>query len=68
MDNNLTPGSGTTATFLSIFSGIFCVITLKDVQAIVTITAGMVGIVSGLYAARYWRIATKEKKQNLKSK
>lgn len=66
MDNNGTPGSGLVASIISVFSGIMAWISLKDTQVIITIIAGMVGIASGIFAIRYYIIATREKKQNLK--
>lgn len=47
---------------ISIFSAIMA-ITLKDVQAIVSISAGVVAIVSGCFAIRYYHIQTKKIKK-----
>jgi len=52
-------------TLLSLMFGFFALITMKDVQVWVSISAGVIGLVSGCFAIRYYFLAIKEKKRNL---
>jgi hypothetical protein len=66
MDGHTQPGTGLIASITSLFSWVVAWISLKDTQVIITILAGIVGIASGIFAIRYYIVATIEKKQNIK--
>jgi uncharacterized membrane protein HdeD (DUF308 family) len=50
------------ATIISLIFGAFTMITVKDVQAWISITAGIIAIVSGVFAIRYYHFSTKKLK------
>lgn len=59
---------GPLPTILSLLFGTFAMITMKDAQVWVSISAGVIGFVSGCFAIRYYYLAIKEKKENLNKK
>lgn len=57
MENN---GTGLLSVIVSMLSATFAWITAKDVQVYVSITAGLVAIVSGVFAIRHYYLSTKK--------
>lgn len=55
MDNNSGSISGPFSAGVSLFSAILAWITMKDVQAIFTIGASCIAMVSGFFAIKYYR-------------
>jgi uncharacterized membrane protein len=53
---------------ISFASGFFALINMSTVQSIAGIVASCIAVISGVFAARYYYYAAKEKKQNLISK
>lgn len=49
-----------TADSLTAISGLMAFVSLAEVQSYVSITAGLVAIVSGLCAARYYLVKSKK--------
>ncbi len=66
MEHHNNPISAAFYACTSIFSAIMA-ITLSNVQAIATLVASGIAIVSGILAIRYYHFATKEKKINIEN-
>jgi hypothetical protein len=60
MDNNISHGTGVFSTALSLGASILTWITLKDAQIILAMAASVVAIASGIFAIRYYYLATKK--------
>ena len=50
---------------VSFGTGFFALINMSTVQSIAGIVASCIAVVSGIFAARYYWYAAKEKKQNI---
>jgi hypothetical protein len=66
MSDNIGHGTGLLNAITSLISGIVAWISLQQAQTVITFLASAVALVSGIFAARYYWYATKEKKETLK--
>lgn len=65
MEHHGNPFAAMCSMIVSFFMSIYAFI-LADVQGAAALIASLIAIVSGVFAARYYYYAAKEKKQNLK--
>lgn len=67
MADNSSPTTAFIGSATSVCSIFFAWITIHNAQVILAFITSGVGILSGIFAARYYWIAAKEKKANLKN-
>jgi thiamine monophosphate synthase len=65
--NHGNPLLAAISLIITFFSSIFAMISLANMQAMATMAASGIAIVSGVFAARYYYYAAKEKKEVLKN-
>lgn len=58
MDNNNHPIAAGFSACVSLCSALYAVITLEQVQAYLTMSASIIAVLSGVFAIRYYWIAT----------
>ena len=68
MEGHHGHGNGQVNLMITIFSSILTWITIKEAQVVLGLFASGVAIISGIFAARYYYFAAKEKQKNLNNK
>lgn len=67
MADNTSTSPGIWGTMTSLGGIIFAWVTIDHVKSGLTIIASIVGICAGIFSARYYWLASKEKKQSLQN-
>ena len=64
MDNNNYAEHGHVSLIVTLLSGVFAWLSSHEFGEVIRTTAGLIAIISGVMAVRYYYYATKKQKQN----